>query len=71
MSRSHDHPSYAVSHAKDERAKEVLRLRGVLRQPLYDGPGARRAKKEREADAEKWIKRLRKRAGTPPQGGPR
>jgi len=51
--------------ALDARAKNLYQLRGLDRIRLYDGPGARAAKKAREADAEAWIANLRKRRDTP------
>lgn len=54
--------------ANKERVEELdawhvkrYRMRGLHRVRLYDGPGAREAKKAREKDADEWIKKLRAR----------
>ncbi len=63
--RDHDHPSYAVSNAKDERARKLFRLRGGHRVRLYDQAAVRQRKVEREADAAAWIAKLKARSSRP------
>jgi hypothetical protein len=43
----------------DEWFKDLWKLR--KRAPLYDGAGARRAKAQRQAEAEEWIRAVRAR----------
>jgi hypothetical protein len=62
--RDHEDPRYRVSHDLDRDHKRKFEAKikaGVVARHLYDGRGARVAKRRRLLEADEWIKQVRAR----------